>query len=62
LQEEFNPEMIPLEIREDVTSIFNINEKIQKNNLKDKNISKSLENLDKILRFYYGEEVDTWKS
>jgi hypothetical protein len=60
--EELKLDNIPSEIRETVVSLFTITQKAGIENMMQDNVRESLEYLDKILRFYYAEEVDSWKN
>jgi flagellar basal body-associated protein FliL len=59
--EELNINRIPADIREETASLFNNISKIGKDIAQEGDIKNSLQYMDKILRFYYQEAVDSWK-
>ncbi|NLK72129.1 MAG: hypothetical protein GX285_03835 [Clostridiales bacterium] len=60
--EELDINRIPVEIRHEVKALSNNISKMSKDTLQKSDVSDSLQYLDNILRFYYQEDVDTWKN
>ena len=60
--EELDINQVSADIREDASAVFNNVAKIGKGTLKDSDVKDSLKYMDKILKYYYHEDVDTWKN
>lgn len=60
--QDLSVESLPDEIRETVVSFFESTQKMPEEACTQKHLDESLRYMDKILRFYYPEEVDGWKS
>lgn len=60
--EEIDISKIPVKIKDEVTALFNNISKMSKGILQESDVNNSLQYLDNILRFYYQEDVNTWKN
>jgi hypothetical protein len=60
--EELDINQVSVDIREETAALFNNVYKIGKGTLNENDVKDSLEYMDKILKYYYHEDVDTWKN
>lgn len=60
--DELKIDRVPSGIREPVISLFTITQNMGINDSDQKNMDECLKYLDMILKFYYQEEVDSWKN